>query len=411
MSFATAFLQTPTQLFGANTSGRRNLLDLGLSTLTVSDKAILNCLAINTDKLKCVDVLEMTGTAVFGGNVIFNGPVVFNGPVAFLDGAVTICDIDCPTNFTLTAGVVDDPSAILIDSRGSIRLDADDSAGTSANGLLAVQSNALNFAVFHTGATSPSTDDELVLGLQSATGQDFVISHYDGSSTTVDLVISQPNTGAGNALVLQSAGTGQSAITMTAAAGGLNARMGLNSIVDVSGVGQTLILNTADATSAATQTIVSSAGTGVATAAGGGAVALNTATGGISVTSATNYFISGLTDSTVQAVGTGDLNILGGLGGTGGLNLTAGGVLAGQGRSMTLDAASGGVAITATTTILIGNAPATQIGFNGAAGVAQQTLNAAIAAAPAAYNQAYTVTVEAQLNLIRNALNTLGLTV
>ena len=97
MSFATVFPNLTNQL-GANARGAHLQLDAQLNTLTVSDKTILNCVAINTDRLKCIDVLEMTGRAVF------NGDVTFFGPVSFLDGSITLCDIICPTDFTLTAG-------------------------------------------------------------------------------------------------------------------------------------------------------------------------------------------------------------------------------------------------------------------------------------------------------------------
>ena len=255
MSFATALIQTSNQL-GPNARGAHLQKDAQLNTLTVSDKTILNCVAINTDRLKCIDVLEMTGRAVF------NGDVTFLGPVFFLDGTITLCSVNCPTDFTLTAGndiieqagndmflqaandisvLADDgglgvgnlllqgaqqvrinatrasvnvggPNSIYLNSLlGGVTIDSDDAAA-NATGLLEIQDNGTTMSLLRSNALS-TIGGQLILGLDQPAGEDFTIQHQGGTDGTINFTIRQPNAVAAgtNSLVLTSDGQGDAA--------------------------------------------------------------------------------------------------------------------------------------------------------------------------------------------------------
>jgi hypothetical protein len=237
--FAQSFLQTPTQLFGANTSGRRNLLDLGLSTLTVSDKAILNCVAINTDKLKCVDVLEMTGTAVFGGNVIFNGPVQFVGPVI---GTLNVCTIFCPGDFLLTAAGTS-PAACAIDLlalQGDIFIETNDGdiyvrprGTTGSRGAFFIESERTSTLMVD--AAQVTTQSLVVQSVNTGTGNTLLELSANktvaGGIATVDLLSrsSALATGAASVMNITASHTG-TAVTD-------DATLNISSTVNTGGLG------------------------------------------------------------------------------------------------------------------------------------------------------------------------------
>ena len=162
------FSQPPAGGLGANSRGRRNFQDAQLNTLTVSDKTILNCVAINTDRLKCIDVLEMTGRAVF------NGDVTFFAPVSFLDGSITLCDIDCPTDFTLTAG--DDVSITA-------------GATTAGGDVNITASNDINLTVSH-------DNGDIMINTDGATSGDITIRATGPLGATGDTAVISAGAGA-----------------------------------------------------------------------------------------------------------------------------------------------------------------------------------------------------------------------
>jgi hypothetical protein len=328
------FSQPPAGGLGANSRGRRNFQDSQLNTLTVSDKTILNCLAINTDKLKCIDVLEMTGTAVFGGNVIFNGPVAFSGAIT---GALNLCNIACSANFLLTAQgsvIIDAPNsfaAINAGASSSFIIEGEDDVDPVVLSLLNTNGGMNDSQINVHSYKDSSGGGETVLNLRSeqtntATGGEallnIITNHTggDASDNSTIRITSHSASGlatinlssddtiianAGGTLTLHSENSSGSVANVTIQADHNGGAIGDNAVISLessvsAGAGTASIKLESDneislnASSSATTAIFNSGGIG-----------LSANSGGIGLAASGTYFLTGAADSTVGVTGAG----------------------------------------------------------------------------------------------------------
>ena len=74
--------------FGPTSWGIKSQVDSQLNTLTVSDKAIINCVALTADRIRCV-------------NLFLDSLIIPNITVS---GILNACSINCDTTMQITAG-------------------------------------------------------------------------------------------------------------------------------------------------------------------------------------------------------------------------------------------------------------------------------------------------------------------